>query len=250
MNRYGYDLEALIIDPDMATRVRLKQATTAVPQFGKVLQANSIDEADQKLKVGEAAFNVVFISNRFPNAATTDFITAAKKTAGGQDAAYILVLEAKSQDSSTVASTVLVGADGLLFEPYSIDQLVEITNLAAAVKAERGIERERAAFRFLLGDVMNQLDLIAQLKSNGMDMGPNLKRLREMCLIFTTLEGESKTNYLGVAGEMFEKAPVPKPIVKRYRGVSERVKKRTAEKTRKQLAAAAAAATTPESTKR
>lgn len=227
--------DALICDPDMNTRVRLKTAATAVPRFGRIGQCGALREAVDVMS-GDVSFNVVFISNRIPQEAITGFIRKGRETPQGQDAAYIIVLSGSAQDSSTVAANVMVGADGFLFEPYSVESLTEITGLAARVKGERSRTREAAALSLVISDVMGQLDLIAQLKSSGLDLGPNLKKLRDMCGIFKTLNKESFDSYTSIAIEKFENAPVPVQGKKKYGGVSDRVKKRMEEKHKVELA--------------
>ncbi|MDC0357418.1 hypothetical protein OAO01_01255 [Oligoflexia bacterium] len=221
---------ALIIDPDLDTRMRLKAATTSVVQFGKVQLVTSITEATRRLEAGEAC-DVMFLSYRFERADIGTFIKNAKETKAAQDAAYVLVLQTSEQDSQTVAENVMIGADGLLFEPYSVDYLVEITELAARVKKERGAAREAAALKFLLTDVMHQIDLIAYLKSVGYDVGRGIRRFKQMCGVFNTLEKDSLEVYYDLAVDMFSEAPFPKKIYqKNYKGASSRVKKKMEQK--------------------
>jgi response regulator RpfG family c-di-GMP phosphodiesterase len=222
--------DALIVDPDIDRRMRLKTATTSVVQFKKVQLANKIAEAEDRLNA-PGTWDVIFLNYSLEQEEIGKFIKKAKETDSAQDAAFILVLPAKDQESSTVASNVMIGADGFLFEPYSVDQLVEITDLAAHVKAERSAEREKAALGFLLNDIMSQIDMIAYLKSVGYDVGRGVKRFRQMCHVFDTLEGDSLTNYFDLAVEKFENAPFPEKIYqKNYKGASKRVKERMEKK--------------------
>ncbi|MCB0321286.1 MAG: hypothetical protein KDD60_10190 [Bdellovibrionales bacterium] len=226
MNKY----DALIIDPDIDRRMRLKGATSSVVQFRKVNLVKGLDEGEGRMGGGEP-FDVVFVNYSLQQAAIGKFIKAAKETSCGQDAAYILVLAGKDQESSTIASNVMIGADGFLFEPYSVDQLVEITDLAAKVKAERSAEREKVALGFLLDDIMKQIDSIAYLKSVGYDVHRGLKRLKQMCTVFGTLQGESLNIYYDLAVEKFESAPFPAQLYeKNYKGASKRVKEKMEKK--------------------
>lgn len=221
--------ESIVIDNDMAARMRLKTATTSVPSFGNVRMISTLHEAQSVLSAS-GHVDVIFISNRFPDREINPFIKSAKETGGGQDSAYILVLKTEDQESNTVAKNVLGGADGCLLEPYSVDQLVEITDLAARVKQERSQERQAAALRFLVQDTMKQLDRVWYLKSCGFDVGINMRKLKDMCKVFETLETESHELYLEIVVDAFEKAPLPAFPVKKYKGVSDRVKKRMEQK--------------------
>lgn len=216
---------AWVIDRDMDARMRLKQATNSVPTFGQVKLVNSLEDSQKGLEQSPHV-DVIFMSHRFGQDQITDFIRKAKSTKGGMDSAYILVLQTADQDSNTVAQNVLIGADGFLLEPYSVDNLVEITALADRVKRERSMEREQAALKFLVEDVIKQVDRVAFIKSCGFDVGRNLKKLKDMCSVFYDLQSESKEVYYEIAIDLFMNAPLPVTPQKNYKGVSDRVKKK------------------------
>ena len=224
--------DAYLVDSDLDARMRLKQATTSVASFGKVVQASKLKECLDRLKGTDKA-DVIFISYRFERSEVLSFIAEAKQLQNSQDAAFIFVMQTKDQQSSTIAENVLGGLDGFLFEPYSVDQLVEITALAAKVKKERSQSREEAAHKFLLNDVMNQIDQIAYLKSCSYETGPSLKKLKDMCTVFQALQGDSKEAYFKIVADVFEAAPLPKMVFqrKKYAGASSRVQKRMEKKT-------------------
>ncbi len=223
---------SIIADPDVQTRMRLKQATSSVGQFGEVYQSTTLGEASAKIEQ-EKHWDVVFISNKFTEGEVTDFILRAKQHKGGQDAAFIRVLKSKDQQNSTIAAGMLQGIDGFLFEPYSVDQLVDITTLSAKIKSERSDTRQKLAMELILSDVIKQLDLVAFLKSAGFEVTRSATRLKDMCL---SLQGASSGEMLEVYHEIaiknFGEAPLPKPMfqAKQYAGVSSRVKKKMEEK--------------------
>ncbi len=223
--------DAIIIDPDLDSRMRLKQACSSMYNFGKVFQLNSLEEAIGKAK-GSDIIDVIFISYRFEEAKVSAFIKQAKETKGAQDAAFILVLKTKDQDTSTVAKNVMVGADGFLFEPYSVDYLLEITRLSSKVKAERSVNRERAAINMVIQDVIGAIDQLSYIRQCKVDPGSSLKRLRELCNVFNTLDEEKIKVYYEAAIKCFEEAPMPTNVfqTKRYGGVSNRIKRKMEEK--------------------
>lgn len=228
----GYEkYDALIVDPELDTRMRLKQATTAVHNFGKVFQVGSLREALQKLQ-GDSPIDVIFINNRFERAEVDQFIAQGKESSQGQDSAYVTVMQAKDQQSATIADTMLKGFDGLLFEPYSVDVLVEITKIAAKVKGERRAQRELAAIKFLLGDVINQLDQISYNLSQGKEVGPSFKKFKDAAVVLKSFEGEKLAKYYEIAVDSFMNVPVPKKVFSRvkYGGASSRVKSRMEKK--------------------
>lgn len=222
--------DTLVIEPDMSARMRIKTATSAVPTFGRVIQCGTITEGRERLK--SERYDVIFISCQFPQEETAAYIKSSKESANGQDAAFVLILKTQKQEASSVAQNVLVGADGLLFEPYSVDSLVEITRLAAKVKGERAVARETAAIKVLLSDVMEQTNLVAYLKSMKVDASRHHKKLKEMCAIFESFDEHKRQLYIEVAVEQFINAPLPTPPknLPNYSGVSSRIKRRIEEK--------------------
>lgn len=228
-NPYKYD--AVVVDPDLPSRMRLKQATTAVPAFGSVQLTGSLDEALGRITSCNHC-DVVFVSHRFEKEDLNSFIKKAKETKQGQDAAYVMVLQSKEGSSAKVAESVLGGADGMLFEPYSVDYLYEITNLAARVKKERSDAREKAAIGVLIQDIIQQIDQIAYLRSCNMETGRAFKKLKETCGVLTSLSPGSGEAYYQMAVEAFENAQIPVNVskYKKYGGVSDRIKKRMEKK--------------------
>jgi response regulator RpfG family c-di-GMP phosphodiesterase len=225
--------DALVIEPDLDSRMRLKAAMTSVPAFKQNFQVGKFKEAQSKIDTSSKPIDVIFISYRYDPEEMGEFIKYAKGVSATQDAAFILIKKSQDQQSTSVASSVLAGADGLLFEPFSVDQLVEITRIAAKVKKERSSAREEAALKFLLVDVINQIDQVAYLKACDYETGPSMKKLKEMCTVFSTLSPESLEIYKKLAVDTFENAPVPKMVFqrKKYVGASSRVQKRMEKKT-------------------
>ena len=231
MNDLYQKFDAIIVDNDLDSRMRLKQATASVHQFNKVWQASSLREAAERAGTA-TSIDVLFISYRFEQDEVGAFVKRAKEIKQTQDTAFILVLPPREQDSTTVATNVMSGLDGFLFEPYSVDQLVEITRLSARVKSERSMSREIAALRLMVTDAMNNIDKIAHEKAVGREGGRSMKAFKELAGAFKVLDGERLKAYYDIAIECFENAPVPKRIFNRanYTGPSARVKERLKKK--------------------
>ena len=155
-------LAAILMDRDMDVRMRLKQATSSVSSFGKVHQATKPEEALDKLR-SEGPVDVVFISYQYERQQISDFIKAAKADLAGQDTAYVLVLKRKGESNAALAEYMLTGADGFLFEPFSVDELVEITALATRVKKERLVR----LWPFLIGPKLFRTKLFRRTESSG-----------------------------------------------------------------------------------
>jgi len=227
---------ALIVDNDMASRMRLKQTASSVVEFGAVTLLSTPAEAISALTLS-TPIDVVFVSWRLGPDVIRPFIQKAKETSQGQDAAYISVMKSASEGNASVAQVMMDGADGILCEPFSVDQLVEITRLSTKVRGERYESRERAALSLLIPDILKQLDLVAHIKSAGLAPETSLKVLRELCQRVKDRDERSHVIYYQIALNAFENAPVPhfEAKTKNYGGVSSRVKKRMEQKMQRDL---------------
>ncbi|NMC62877.1 MAG: hypothetical protein GYA55_06870 [SAR324 cluster bacterium] len=215
----------VIVDPIMDTRMRLKQATQSVQDFGSTLNASSCDEALHILE-GDQIVDVVFVTGRIPQQEFAEFVVEAKKTKQGQDSAYVLVLKSQTDSQSELASAMMAGADGILCEPYSVEQLVEITKLAARVRKERSDARERAAIGMIIDDVITQLDLVSFLKACGCEPGTSIKALRDLGDRIAMISSEHHEAYFEIIEEKMKDLPPPKKAfqTKVYGGASSRVR--------------------------
>lgn len=225
--------DSFIIDTDLEARMRLRQAMTSISSFKNAVQLGSIRDSIKKLETTFSPVDVIFISYRIDEAEVQQFISIAKNTVCTQDAAFILIKNSNDQNTSSIAASMLAGADGLLFEPFSVDQLVEITTLANKVKSDRSSAREAVALKFILSDVINQIDQAAYLKAMEYETAQCMKKLKDMCSVFQSLSPDSILTYQKLAIEAFESAPIPKMVFqkKKYVGNSSRVQKRMEKKT-------------------
>lgn len=223
--------DAIIIDHDLDSRGKLKQAAHNVVSFGKVYPFSTLADVLARLQVGEKC-DVIFLSYKLGQEEIAEFIKAAKDTHSGRDCAYILVMTARSQESNIVAQNFLGGANGFLFEPYSVDSLREIAELAATVKLENQKERERAALQILVNDMVREVANMALRYSVGQDIRPELKRAKRIAAAVKELQPEALDEYYEMLIESFIKAPPP--ATPSYFGASRRVKQRLAQRAREQ----------------
>lgn len=217
----------LILDPDNQARRRLRQAMSHVNNFENLDQAASLKEAKETLELLRAC-DVVFISCQFTQNEIQEFIKVAKTLPSGQDAAYVLVESSADNENAAKESALLLGADGVLFSPFSVDKLVEIATLASMVRKMRWEEREKLGMGTLIDQLMKKVDLVASFQSVGYDAEKAKKALQETVKILNGREPESLSCYYQVAIDKFEEAEIPKPLPERkcYKGTSSRVKTR------------------------
>lgn len=229
-------LEAIAIDNDIQARMRLKQATMSVPLFGKVVMCGTIYEGFAKMESTDLDIGVVFFSSKFPQDERADFVKRAKDLKSGRDSAYVVVMDTGNQNAAKIASSVMQGADGFLLEPFSVEQLVEITRLATRVKRERTFKREKIALSLMIREAMAQLDMVAFMRGVGVEPSTAMRKLKELTDSLPSLSPELKRVYLELLVEEFQNAPIPKKSLQKnnYSGASSRVKRRMEQKIMKE----------------
>lgn len=222
---------ALAIDPEIDSRMRLKQATLTLPRFGNTLLFSSLQEASRQLD-HFAAIDIVFISDRVEETESRAFVEQGKQSIGGQDSAYVLVIDSNKNDSTTIAAQVMAGFDGFLVEPFSLEDLDNTTVLATKVKKDRGKSREIKAMELIVSDMIAQLDKIAYLRTFQFEPSKSMKRLREQCSVLGMMNAEAQEIYFEIALRMFEEAPLNTydKNLRHYQGVSSRIRKIMEEK--------------------
>lgn len=223
------NLLSLVIDNEATSRNRLKQAMMAFPLFGKSIQSFSFADAQSRM-IELDRVDVVFISDKFDGHERAKFIDDLKKVERSQDAAFVLITSSKN--SGNLAESFLNGADGVLSEPFSADNLKEITQLAEAVKRQRERVRAELGIQLLVKEIVAQVNNVASVAGSGMDPTRQLSKLKEFSEELDKLEPELQTKYLLMVSEEFEKAPpaaAPK-LKEAYKGISDRVKRRLEKK--------------------
>lgn len=225
-------LSVLIIDPDVGSRSRLKQAAMAVKEFGEVAAVSRIEESRIGIYGGKE-WRVVFISSKLERREIADIIYEGKRRSESQDSAFVMVMKAKDQDSVNVAANVMIGADGFLLEPYSLDALVEITELAGRVKNERSLAREKAAFDFVSKDIGREIDQLAYMLYSNINIQPRLAKLKERCSVLKSLPSSSLEIFVESVVDTFEEANLPVAQLRRenaYNGASQAVRRKIAKR--------------------
>jgi DNA-binding NarL/FixJ family response regulator len=223
---------AIIVDPDNGSRMRLKQAAMTLVQFGDIVGLARLDDALRRMTKSDP-WQVIFVSSTFGMEEVAGFIVEAKKCETGQDAAYVRIMKGADQAQASIAASIVQGADGFLFEPYSVESLLEIIRLSTKVKRERSGARERAAFSLMMGDIAKEIDHLAFMLYSQMNILHRLARLKEQCLVFQALGSESLDNYYESVVSSFEGMPLPSASLRRdkaYSGPSAALKKRLEKK--------------------
>jgi CheY-like chemotaxis protein len=227
--------EALIVDPDPESRMRLRQATAVCGEFTSVTLESSLLEALKKMR-DRMNCNVVFISQTFASDESREFVKMARETPYGQYAAYIMVLNGSQQNRSGVASNVSGGVDGFLFQPFSVEALRETTSIAAEVRAKAAAARRVASRKLLSNSIVPQVDKIFGHELIGT---PRPRQKYELRGVVRSLRDayDNESDFFDALTDLFITVPPPKPpseddlspIARRRRMRLEEAKKREEE---------------------
>ncbi len=201
--------EALIVDPDPESRMRLRQATSVCGEFTSVKLESSLLEA-LKMMRDRMTCNVIFISQTFESDQSREFVKMARETPYGQYAAYIMVLNGSQQNRSGVATNVTGGVDGFLFQPYSVEALRETTAIAAEVRAKATTARKVASRKLLADAIVPQVEKLFGLELVGK---PSPQQKYELKAVVRSLRDayEDERDFANALADLFMAVPPPKP---------------------------------------
>jgi len=220
----------LIADPDMDARMRLKQASSTVPMFGKVLNSSTLNDARHVLEKDEKV-DILFMSYRFEQASLAAFIREARETKQGKYCVFIIMLPSTNHSSASIIQNVLVGLDGILVEPFCVKGLIELSLLATELSKKRDEERNREAIRVLVHEILDTYSSINELRRDGRVFKEQWMKLKEMSQVVKTLSEQDRAYYLELLVEQFSQlqtATTPNPH--RYNGASSRIKRKLEER--------------------
>ncbi len=224
--------DAIIIDPDQAGRMKLKQVARAIPEFSNVRTVSTLKEALDYLN-NEHECDVVFISNVFDDHDIMDFHKIAIETNVGSVCSYIQVLKGNDKKTDDIAKGMITGMSGFLLEPFSVDSLREITELAAKIRIKETRKRVQIASKIVASTLVKEVDRLAALRAIDKDSEKSDAALSATKLIASISE-EALDVYYDVLADSFMEA-VP-PITSDYDGSSKRVKQRMDKKIKSELA--------------
>ncbi len=217
-------LDALIIDSNPLSRGFLWQATLAESHFRRVKAVSTLQAALDQL--GNHQFDVILIPSTIDVEDVKRFVSEARQSIGGKESAFVVVLKVPDQTTEKIATGIMDGTDGFLFEPFSVESLKQVAAIASRVKGEHERQRREAATKLLITDLMRRLDEFALAVQADKGAMIHSKERREFLKSSATLK-KFRANDLGLyhqlAPEMFE-AALPRLVV--YKGASRRLKKK------------------------
>jgi DNA-binding NarL/FixJ family response regulator len=200
--------DALIIDPDPESRMRLKLATANCTDFRQVKLANSLYGALQDLKE-RLSCNIIYISQAFEPRQSADFVRQARETKTGQYCAYIMIVDGRRQTRTAISSNISQGMDGFLFQPFSVDGLRETTQIAAKVCCKSQSQRNGASKHLLLESIVPSVEKLTDLFLEGKKLDFVKADLKAITRALSDSCSENTEGYYQALIDLFEKAEAP-----------------------------------------
>lgn len=179
-------LRLVLAEPDAARRVRLREALRSVQRV-ETYDARSYPELERHLE--EVSFDLVTISSAFERGVIKRVITTLESSPSTSKTPVVLALRSEDRAAPFVAEMYATGIAGFICEPYSVDALAGILQLAATAK-EKPIDsatKDKLAASFLLSDALKHFEKVVELRLNGQksdgiagrDLRDNLSAFRE-----------------------------------------------------------------------
>jgi DNA-binding NarL/FixJ family response regulator len=200
--------DALIIDPDPASRMRLKQATANCADFRQVKLANSLYNALQDLKE-RVSCNIIYISQAFEPGHSAEFVRQARETKTGQYCAYIMIVDGRRQTRTAISSNISQGMDGFLFQPFSVDALRETTQIAAKVRGKSSAQRNGASKHLLLDSIVPSIERLNDLFLEGKKLDFVKADLKALTRALSDSCSENPESYYQALINLFENVEAP-----------------------------------------
>ena len=223
----------LIVEPDSATRGKLKHAVMALTTFNKLVTISTIKEALSNAKDGLEKIDVVLLSRSFSVVEVTEFIRESRETTRGSEWAYISICSVKKNSNEEVVDSFIDGVDGFLQEPYSADDLRKIAEVADRIRLMNEEKRQRAAMLAGLREMLEHIDAIATYSTCAQDTTIPKYKLEEAA---QSIDKYRKQFFQVYVNMLIEETAKSKPSpVKTYAGPSQRIKQRLRDKTLNKL---------------
>jgi len=228
-------LRAIILDPTMDRRTSLKQLLVATEKYKSVTIAGALKDGLAILKEAEATIDVICLSRAYGAEKVRNFIEAVGKVPQGECGVFILLLDPDTPTKIATAEALVLGAHNCLKEPYSVDDVKEVTEGAMELSTQFREERDRAGISGMVSEVMKYIDAVYQRIHARRDPGEAMRNLRDTAKVISQIRPELKELYYEILIERFMSADVPyfMPGLANYTGTSKATKKR-AEAKRKQ----------------
>ena len=172
-------LNALIIDSRSGSRSRIREAIANTPLIENLTLSHGLRDALLHLEKLGMDYHIVFISSEFDISEMLNFVAKGKASTHGKNAAYVVVLKSRDQESNVMAHNLTNGVDGFLFEPFSVDQLQAIMELSHKIRVSNDDTRIKKSIEIVLFEAFRLVDGAAKRLKNGKDANAFRKVIKE-----------------------------------------------------------------------
>lgn len=198
----------LLIDHDLDIRMRLKESLLSVYYFIGIVNVSSVKQAREALLEDEG-FDLIFISYNFSEQEVMEIVEHARLSNGGADSAFILVSSQLNKHCSEAARYMQGGIDCILHEPFSTDELVEVTSIGRNLHNSRRQVRETIATSFIVRDIIKHIDLLAQLRKRELQGTHTIEKLKGMVNLVKQFHPAAQEQYFVRVLDLFTSLPFP-----------------------------------------
>ncbi|NDC37079.1 MAG: hypothetical protein EBZ48_03395 [Proteobacteria bacterium] len=227
----------LAVDADLGRAQRLMDALQSFRREARVTVIDTLDQAHRNLF--DAEYSVVVLTPEHSEDILKSFIDSGRKTYGGQDAAYVLLVEQEEQNEDILALGMLAGVNGFLFSPFSAEGVNNTFLIAKKLKTDRIERSQKDEIAIALRAAKKQLDLISAALQDSEDVAIDPHKLEYLQrAIKACADKNADLFYRMLVGSfIWETKEPPTTGAINYRGGSERVRKLLAERAKRALAA-------------
>jgi hypothetical protein len=223
-------LEAIIVDSDVNRINRLKLAARAEGSID-VSSVQSCKEACALLEQRNRSCNLLFLSPNLTRREVFDFVKEARTTPGGRICAYILLIDPNQSDPHALTRRLLDGIDGFLQEPYSVDGLHQLVDIARELIAKDLTNRARSAVEIAVVDLLTYIDASSSKSDEHISKHTSAERMKSLQKTLEEVYEMDQELFSDTIVQIFEKLHkrrgprAPRPV-SGYEGASARVRKR------------------------
>lgn len=203
---------ALIIDKNRGSREVIQGALRFDNHICQLRFSFGFEEALEILKdPAGPKEDIVFISSRFSQMDICKFLPPARESPCGREAIYIQTLPNSPLETLVMSSSIIIGIDGFLVEPYSISSLQEAIAVAKDNKELMMKKCSRKLLRSILKELVGSIDRLAHGRARGRLSSLFYNTLRDACSTLRTLSGEDLSTYHEILTEIFTTSQLPIP---------------------------------------
>jgi response regulator RpfG family c-di-GMP phosphodiesterase len=215
----------IVVESNSMKQGYLHQAIRAEPSFMKLRCFSNIDGTIKYLRSSDPV-DVVLISSTYSQYVINHFVSAAKESKGGKEAAYVLFTPMEVDSRESIANSMIDGMDGVLFSPFSVHSVEEVALIATQVRKKFELQRKKAALFLLLPNVTKAIDDLAFALTQGMSTIPAKKKLVSTLDKIAPLKKDFASDYYTSLFSLLEEAPPRFIDPVSYSGASKRLRKK------------------------